>query len=156
MSVSKFLSVFGMAAGCFSIITALSIMNGFEKLIQKKLRGFHGDLRVSGIFDDYKLDYFNDSMKNSIFIERKAVLEVENQFNIMTFKAVKSENFDEIYDISYDGNSLRNSEVMIGKDLSIRLGLNIGDSIFIFSPLDQNLGFGIPIKKKFAIGSIFS
>ena len=37
--VSKFLSVFGMAAGCFSIITALSIMNGFEKLIKNKLRG---------------------------------------------------------------------------------------------------------------------
>ena len=28
--VSKFLSVFGMAAGCFSIITALSIMNGLK------------------------------------------------------------------------------------------------------------------------------
>ena len=33
--ISKLLSVLGMAVGCFSIVTALSIMNGFEKLIEK-------------------------------------------------------------------------------------------------------------------------
>ena len=45
---------------------------------------------------------------------------------------------------------------MVGKDLAVRLGLDIGDSILIYSPLDQNLGFGLPIKRKFIVGSIFS
>ena len=156
VSISKFLSVFGMAVGCFSIITALSIMSGFEKLIKYKIRGFEGDLRISGVFDEHKLNEFKNILEKSTFIERKAVLEFSNEFSVLTFKAINVENFDKVYDISYDGKRLKNGEIMIGRDLAARLGLAIGDSILIFSPLDQNLGFGLPIKRRFVVGSIFS
>jgi len=154
--VSKFLSVFGIAVGCFSIITALSIMNGFEKLIKNKIRGFEGDLRISGIFDENKLNDFEDILERSTFIERKAIMEFSNEFSVLTFKAINMSKFEKVYDISYNGNRLKNGEVMVGKDLALRLGLDIGDNIFIYSPLDQTLGFGLPIKRKFIVGSIFS
>ena len=154
--VSKFLSVFGIAVGCFSIITALSIMNGFEKLIKDKIRGFEGDLRISGIFDENKLNDFEDILERSTFIERKAIMEFSDEFSVLTFKAINMNKFDKVYDISYNGDRLKNGEVMVGKDLALRLGLDIGDSIFINSPLDQTLGFGLPIKRKFIVGSIFS
>ena len=154
--VSKFLSVFGMAVGCFSIITALSIMNGFEKLIKDKLRGFEGDLRISGIYDENKLNDFEDILERSPFIERKAIMEYSDEFSVLTFKAINMNKFDKVYDISHNGNRLKKGEVMIGKDLAVRLGLDIGDSILIYSPLDQNFGFGLPIKRKFIVGSIFS
>ena len=69
--VSKFLSVFGMAAGCFSIITALSVMNGFEKLIRDKLRGFEGDLRISGIYDENILPSQDDYLFSIDIMGRK-------------------------------------------------------------------------------------
>ena len=132
-------------------------MSGFEKLIKYKLRGFEGDLRISGVFDENKLNDFKNVLEKSIFIERKAIIEFSNEFNVLTFKAINVENFDKVYDISYDGNRLKNGEIMIGKDLAVaRLGLDIGDSILIFSPLDQNLGFGLPIRQKFIVGSTFS
>ena len=145
-----------MAAGCFSIITALSIMNGFEKLIRHQLRGFEGDLRISGAYDENKLNDFEDILETSTFIERKAIMEYSDEFSVLTFKATDMNKFDKVYDISHNGNLLKNGEVMIGKDLAVRLGLDIGDSILIYSPLDQNLGFGLPIKREFIVGNIFS
>ena len=38
--ISKILSICGMAVGCFSLIIALSVMNGFEDLAKTKLKGF--------------------------------------------------------------------------------------------------------------------
>ena len=83
-------------------------------------------------------------------------MEHSNEFSILTFKAIDEKKFDKLYDISHNGNQLKNGEVMVGKDLSVRLGLDIGDSILIFSPIDQNFGFWFTNKKKFIIGSIFS
>ena len=37
-----------MGVGCFAMIVSLSVMNGFETLVHSKLKGFEGDLRVSG------------------------------------------------------------------------------------------------------------
>ena len=128
----------------------------FEKLIKHKLRGFEGDLRISGIYDENKLNDFEDILETSPFIERKAIMEYSNEFSVLTFKAINMNKFDKVYDISHIGNRLKNGEVMVGKDLAVRLGLDIGDSILIYSPLDQNFGFGLPIKRKFIVGSIFS
>ena len=116
-------------------------MNGFEKLIKHKLRGFEGDLRISGIYDENKLNDFEDILETSPFIERKAIMEYSNEFNVLTFKAINMNKLDKVYDISYIGNRLKNGEVMVGKDLAVRLGLDIGDSILIYSPLDQNFGW---------------
>ena len=60
-----------MAAGCFSIITALSIMNGFEQLIRHKLRGFEGDLRISGAYDENKLNDLEDILKLLLLLKEK-------------------------------------------------------------------------------------
>ena len=46
--ISKILSISGMAVGCFSLIVALSVMNGFESLAKNKLKGFQGDLQILG------------------------------------------------------------------------------------------------------------
>ena len=75
--------------------------------------------------------------------------------SVLTFKAIDMNKFDKVYDVSHSGNLLKNGEVMVGKDLAVRLGLDIGDGILIYSPLDQNLGFGLPIKREFIVGNIF-
>ena len=39
-------SMIGMGVGCFAMIIALSVMNGFESIVNNRLRGFEGDLNV--------------------------------------------------------------------------------------------------------------
>ena len=153
--ISKFLSLFGMLVGSFSIVIALSIMNGFELLIKNKLIGFEGDLRISGNFN-FKDIYNIDGIKKiSPFIERKGVIENSEEHAIVTFKAINTENITGFYNIPFNGSSPDYGQIMIGQDLAIRLGIDIGDSISIFSPLDQNFGFGLPKKRSMLVCGIF-
>ena len=48
-------SMIGMGVGCFAMIIALSVMNGFESIVHERLRGFDGDLNVP---DPYQLNIF--------------------------------------------------------------------------------------------------
>ena len=69
------LSMLGMGVGCFAIIIAISVMNGFENIVHTKLKGFEGEIRI---FDNtnngswQKLEGIEAIMP---FMERKAVLE---------------------------------------------------------------------------------
>ncbi|SVB59751.1 uncharacterized protein METZ01_LOCUS212605, partial [marine metagenome] len=38
----------GMGVGCFALVISLAVLNGFEGQVREKLRGFDGDLRLTG------------------------------------------------------------------------------------------------------------
>ena len=38
----------GMGVGCFAMIIALSVLNGFESIVHNRLRGFESDLSITG------------------------------------------------------------------------------------------------------------
>lgn len=154
--ISKILSISGMAVGCFSLIIALSVMNGFEDLAKTKLKGFQGDLQISGELNSSDLNEIKGIGKVVSFIERKGVIESKDDVSIVNFKAIDINYMEDFYDIPFNGNSPKNGEIMIGYDIAIRLNLNISDSVLIYSPLDQNFGFGLPIKKKMIVSGIFS
>ena len=156
VKISKILSISGMAVGCFSLIISLSVMNGFESLAKNKLKGFQGDLRISGAIKPSDLDKIKEIDKVVSFIERKGVIESKNNVSIVTFKAININNMEDFYDIPFNGNSPKSGEIMIGHDIAVRLDLSLGDSVLIYSPLDQNFGFGLPIKKRMVVSGIFS
>ena len=156
VKISKFLSVSGMAVGCFSLIIALSVMSGFESLVTSKLNGFEGDLRIFGEINISELDKIKGINKVVSFIERKGVLENKNNASIVSFKAIDINNIDDFYEIPFNGNSPNVGEIMIGKDIATRLNLNLSDSVTVYSPLDQSFGFGLPMKNKMIISGVFS
>ena len=45
-------SMIGMGVGCFAMIIALSVLNGFESFVHKRLRGFESDLNITGVSSD--------------------------------------------------------------------------------------------------------
>ena len=47
------IAITGMAVGCFALILSIAVLNGFEKKVTEKIRGFEGDLRLSGISLDF-------------------------------------------------------------------------------------------------------
>ena len=153
--VSKLLSLLGMAVGSFSIIISLSIMNGFEDIVSNRLIGFEGDLRIFGNYDINELNKIDIIDDISPFIERNAIIEKFNEFTMATFKAIEPSKIENFYNIPFEGKPPKEGQAMIGQELAIRLGLNIGDSISIFSPIDQNFGFGLPKKKRMIVSAIF-
>ena len=150
------LSMLGMGVGCFAIIIAISVMNGFENIVHTKLKGFEGDIRIfdntnNGLWQN--LDGIETIMP---FMERKAVFESDDNIKVVSIKAIDEKKMASFYDFSLRGSLPSSGEVLIGQDLAYRLGKKVGESILVYSPVDQIIGLSAPFKKQLLISGIFS
>ena len=153
---SGLLSMLGMSVGCFAMVISLSVMNGFEKLVHFKLKGFNGDIRIYGDkIDERKIRNIEGVNQIIPFMERKGVVETNDYQKVVSFKAIDEKLFDEFYNFKIRGSNLNIGKIIIGQDLAYRLGKDVGDNLVLSSPLDQSFGFGIPFKKEFKISGIF-
>jgi len=149
-------SMIGMGVGCFAMIIALSVMNGFENQVYERLKGFEGDLNV---LDTVSVDYFSNIQGIELvmpYMERKGVIKTYETNLIVMMKAVDEKIMQEFYDIPIKGKTLKVGQVIIGQGLANRLGKNLMDEITLFSPIDQVYGLGFPPMKKMIISGIFS
>ncbi len=151
-----FFSMIGMGVGCFAIIISISVMNGFETFVHKKLKGFEGDIRIYDDKNDGKWKKYNGIESIMPFMERKAVLENNDNIRVVSIKAIEEERMSSFYDFFLRGSIPGPGEIVIGQDLAYRLGTEIGEEILASSPIDQIVGLSIPFKKRFRISGIFS
>ncbi len=150
------ISMVGMGIGCFAIVVAISVMNGFETYVHKKLKGFDGDIRVYDNNIENIFNKLNGISSIMPFMERKAVLEGKDSKRIVSLKAVDQNTLPSFYKINLRGLYPKSGEIIIGQDIAYRLGKEIGDKMIVFSPIDQNIGLTIPYKKQLKISGIFS
>ena len=153
---SGLFSMIGMGVGCFAMTVSLSVMNGFESLVHDKLKGFEGDLRLTGTVNESDLDGIEGIESSMPFMERRGVLEEKDNQRVVTLKAIHVEKMASFYALPIKGNIPRIGQVAIGQDIAYRLGKDVGDEITVYSPIDQSFGFGLPPKKKMTISGIFS
>ena len=153
---SGLFSMIGMGVGCFAMIVSLSVMNGFETLVHNKLKGFEGDLRISGQVSEIDITELDGIETGMPFMERRGVIEEGNDQRVVTLKAVDVEKMAEFYNLPLRGETPDIGEVALGQDLAYRLGKDVGDAITVYSPIDQSFGFGLPPKMKMTISGIFS
>jgi lipoprotein-releasing system permease protein len=153
---SGLFSMIGMGVGCFAMIVALSVMNGFESLVHKKLKGFEGDLRVIGQVSEIDITELDGIEIVMPFMERRGVIEEGSDQRVVSLKAVNVEKMAEFYNLPLRGETPDIGEVALGQDLAFRLGKDVGDNITVYSPIDQSFGFGLPPKMKMIISGIFS
>jgi len=149
-------SMLGMGVGCFAIIISISVMNGFEALVHKKLKGFEGDIRVYDGNIERKWEKLDGIELIMPFMERRAVLESEDNKRVALIKAVDQDIMQLFYDFFLRGSLPKSGEVVIGQDLAYRLDRDLGDEITVYSPIDHTIGLSIPKKKIFMISGIFS
>jgi len=152
-------SMIGMGVGCFAIIIALSVMNGFESQVHQRLKGFEGDLHVLDNGNG-QVDYFSKIQGIELtmpYMERKGVVKTNETNLIVIMKAVDEKLMQEFYDIPIEGEIPKKGQAIIGQGLANRIGKNIKDKITLFSPIDQLYGIvGLPPIKTMEISGIFS
>ena len=156
---SGLLSMIGMGIGCFALVVSLSVLNGFESMIHSRLKGFDGDLRISGEVSQIRLDQITafQGVKSIMpFMERRGLIEGKDGIKVVSLKAVDVDKIQTFYEWSLQGKSLAPDEVLIGRDLAYKMGKVVGNTIIVSSPIDQSYGFGIPRKMQINIGGIFS
>ena len=149
-------SMLGMGVGCFAIIISISVMNGFEAIVHKKLKGFEGDIRVYDGNIERKWEKLDGIELIMPFMERRAVLESEDNKRVALIKAVDQDIMHLFYDFFLRGSLPKSGEVVIGQELAYRLDRDLGDEITVYSPIDHTIGLSIPKKKIFMISGIFS
>ena len=150
------LSMLGMGVGCFAIIISISVMNGFENIVHQKLKGFEGDIRVFQNIYDPKWEKIDGVKKIIPFMERKVVLQVNDVTRVVSMKAVDEEIMPEFYEIFLKGKFPKAGEIILGQDLAYRLGTEIGQEVYVSSPIDHTIGFTTPYKKRLKVSGVFS
>ena len=160
ISITALISVIGIAIGVMVLIVVISVMTGFDRFLEDKMVGtnahvsleFYGGLKDHNRIID-KLKTFPYVAGQTPFIDGQAL--VKNGKSIFGVEVrgidpklqAQTSKIDEYLKLgSYD---LAGNEVALGQELVSRLGLGIGDSISLISPVTLT-------KTDFSIKGIFN
>jgi lipoprotein-releasing system permease protein len=164
-SVTALLSIFGLAMGVLTLITVISVMNGFQRntiedLIE--LNSFHLRIRPEGRNDLVELlqDLPEVELAAEI-IETQAL--VEGYFSgaqAALIKALDPELFDEGSDYARrlgleGGVALGDREVILGRELARFLGVQPGDYISVLGLGGESIDIRQPVSIDLEVVELF-
>ena len=163
------LSIIGLSFGIASLILTMSVYQGFENTISNKIASFDGHYRFQDILGR-SIDENSDlnSVLDNILSERKdPIIRSFVQGPALIRKGINAEGVI-IEGISGNGlveplnnllisgtGTLSDNSVIIGKSLSDKYGLVIGDPLVIFDLSSISDISGMYRLKQFTIGGIF-
>lgn len=172
ISMISSVSVIGISLGVAALIIALSILNGFEQTITRKIIDFESHIQISSyssILPDYKnmlpvLEQKISPYSEEIipFVMKLAIISSRQGKDGVNIKGVDLSNkFESLKNNIVAGDSdfsgWSDTSIVIGKKLANKLMVNVGDHVNIFAlrndelPSMQNL----PNIKRFNITAIF-
>jgi len=170
MRIIAFLSVGGVVIGVMTLIIVLSVMRGFEKDITEKILSANAHLILfrGGDFYDYseavqELKKIKGIIGINPFIVSQGMITSENRSSGVVIYGVYPEEARGVLKIKnylLKGEFLSPStdvcELVIGKELSDSLALDVGDEVYLISPAGKITPFGmIPKAKKARVAGIF-
>jgi lipoprotein-releasing system permease protein len=168
------LSVLGIIIGVFSLLTASSVMNGFDKDMRRRIIGSKAEIRI------YRKNYaplqdYSDVVNKIVSVKSivgaapvcKNELMLQNNDNISATEnfGIEMENHSKISDIFKNvrigvptPKSLDEDGIIIGFDLALTLGVTVGEYLQITSPLGTEPSpFGLlPKTRKMKVIGIFN
>jgi len=146
ISITALISVIGIAIGVMVLIVVISVMTGFDRFLEDKMVGTNAHLSLEFYGGSKDPDRIIDKLKTfpyvlgaSPFIDGQAL--VKNGKSIFGVgvrgidpkQQAQTSKIDEYLKLgSYD---LAGNEAALGQELALRLGLAIGDSISLISPV---------------------
>ena len=146
-SNASILAIIGLSIGLFSLIITLSIIKGFENVLDEKLSSIDGKVRVKNILGkpisnpeklDSLLSDIDFPLEIAPYIRGTAMVRVGGNTD-----GVIIEGVDEIPDQTYfdlKNYTINKDDIIIGKALADEMGISIGDQIIITplaSPIDN-------------------
>ena len=146
-SNASILAIIGLSIGLFSLIITLSIIKGFENVLDEKLSSIDGKVRVKNILGkpisnpeklDSLLSDIDFPLEIAPYIRGTAMIRVGGNTD-----GVIIEGVDEIPDQTYfdlKNYTINKDDIIIGKALADEMGISTGDQIIITplaSPIDN-------------------
>ncbi len=171
ISLTSYISVFGIAIGAFALLITLSILNGFETEISNRVIDLESHIRISGpTVTPSTLSGIKELIKSKNvdiiypYILKKSVLSTRGSDAVVRLKGIDSTIFaTKIIDKSaiirgnnyFDAPTSELPGIIIGYRLADKLGLFLGDTINVINPLDIRSSYSIPFVGQFALSGVF-
>ena len=150
----------GVALGVTALIVVLAVMSGFDRDLREKIVGTNSHIVIEkeGGIPDYnnlvrEINKIPHVKASSPFINGQALIRQDEQVLGVMLRGIDPAREKDVTNIQKYMESgdleLKKDTVTIGRELSARLGLNIGDTISLISAAD-------PEPKDFKIAGIFN
>ena len=174
VTVISVISIVGVSIGVAALIVVLSVFNGFNGLVTSILVSFDPHIRVesptrAGLTQyDSLLRYLkNDSGVEgySPYVQSKAMLIARNITRVVNVKGIDDENIASVSGLrenivlgSLDFQGERSNGMVLGLALADRLGVVVGDTVTVVSPVGSELAMlhiGQPFIRRFIVVGIY-
>lgn len=171
ISVISILSMAGVGLGVMALIVVLSVMSGFEEDLKSKILGTNAHLVVlehgSGMRNyteiQQKVQQAKGVVASTPFIFSQAMLSSENNVHGILLRGIDPKSAGQVINIekTLKKGSLQALDregdrpgILIGKELAQNLGVTLGDTVVIVSPLGvlSPMGGGPPMRKFQVVG----
>jgi len=146
ISITALISVIGIAIGVMVLIVVISVMTGFDRFLEDKMVGTNAHLSLEFYGGSKDPNRVIDKLKTFPYV-RGAAPFIDGQALVKNGKSIfgvevrgiepkQQAQISKIDEYLKLGNyDLTGNEIAVGQELASRLGLEIGDSISLISPV---------------------
>ncbi|KMT65174.1 lipoprotein-releasing ABC transporter permease subunit [Catenovulum maritimum] len=171
ISFITFFSVAGISLGVMALITVISVMNGFESELKKRILGVIPHVVITT--DTHPDTSFNFASKiadhelvagATSYRQVMGLVQSSQDMKVISVQGIQPEQ-EALHSIipaniisgSFDSLQARSYQVVIGQQLAMRLNLSLGDSVrlmlseaSVYTPMGR-----MPRQRKFVVSGIF-
>ncbi len=174
LSFSNLLSLIGIVLGVFSLLTVISVMNGFDTDIRERIIAFRSDVKISRAGGEPLYDY-EELVKRveGLYYIKHATPIINNELLIQSEDGIygsicagidyesysASTDLEEKIMIGHpDEISLKENGIILGFDLAVNLNVTVRDYVQLSAPIGtEATPFGLlPRTRRFRVVGIFS
>ncbi len=165
-SLSTSIAIGGIFVGVAALLITLSMMNGFQNELRRRILGGTPHITVRRYFNEPLADHEAITTELSKLPFVRGLAPVVWQKSIMRFKkqidgvairgvdAALEKNITEIGHKMIDGIFELDGGCVLGTELAHNLKVNVGDTLIVASPFGEHLGL-LPRAKKVVLKGIF-
>jgi len=170
ISFISLVSILGIAVGVTALITVISVMNGFDKELKDRILGMVAHATIEGIDETVKdwpravelADRNPHVLGAAPYVERQAMLQAERVGGAV-IRGVVPELEEKVSDVgshmkrgSLDALAPGSFGIVLGGELAMALGVDVGDRVTVFAPVFSATPIGaLPRFKPFTVVGIF-
>lgn len=166
VSWSAIMAMLGVAVGCFAVLAAIAVLNGFTNELVERVSGFESDLRIADMSLDAELQ---DDIRSAVastpevenaafYLERKGIVMRDDNRQLVSLKAVVPEKLGSVYRLYMESElerPLEKAGIVMGSELAARLQVRTGDRLRLVSPTSGQLALGFPTWGDVEVQGIF-
>jgi lipoprotein-releasing system permease protein len=149
LSVISLITIIGIAIGVAVVIIALTVLDGFENVVSEKITSFNSHIKVTGfgsrnlpsqstVIPELQKQFQNSFTRIQPFVSKLTIIKSKKMTEGITLTGIEAGNNSELGGFIQTGSfNLQNDsglpKIILGKTLSEKLLIKVGDTVTIFS-----------------------